>query len=250
MDEKILIGLIGYPVSHSASPQIFECFFDSLNLSNWEYQLFPLEDLLALETLIEQHPNLVGFNVTVPHKINILSHLKTISPQARAIGAVNAVKVTRNGGSFTLEGHNTDYFGFEETLKTLPRRPNSCIILGDGGAAQAVKAVFTQNRIAFKTVSRTPIMGQHSYESLDSLNWNEIDLIVNTTPVGMHPDNESMPDLPIKLIGSKTMAIDLIYNPKQTLFLKNLELNGCFCVNGELMLQKQAEKAWEIFYHS
>lgn len=250
MDEKILIGLIGYPVSHSASPQIFQGFFDTLNLTNWEYQLFPMENLLALETLIQQNTNLVGFNVTVPHKINILSHLKTISPEAQAIGAVNTVKVIRNNGSFDLEGHNTDYFGFEETLKTLPRKPNFGIILGDGGASQAVKAVFTHHKIDFKSVSRTPEIGQLTYESLDSLNWNEVDLIVNTTPVGMHPDNESMPYLPIKLIGSQTMAFDLIYNPKQTLFLKNLELNGCFCVNGELMLQKQAEKAWEIFYHS
>ncbi len=250
MDEKILIGLIGYPVSHSASPQIFQRIFDNLNLSNWEYQLFPMEHLMALDKFIEEQPTLVGFNVTVPHKINILSHLKSLSPQAQAIGAVNTVKITRNAGSFTLEGHNTDYFGFEETLKMLPRKPKSCIILGDGGAARAVKAVFTDYKIDFKTVSRTPKNGQISYESLDSLNWNEVDLIVNTTPLGMHPNVEFMPYLPIKLIGSQTMAIDLIYNPKQTLFLKNLELNGCFCVNGELMLQKQAEKAWEIFYHT
>ena len=250
MDEFFQIGLIGFPVAHSASPKIFENFFAQNQLKNWEYKLFELENLDQLDHLIIRNPNLIGFNVTVPHKINILPFLKFISPEAQAIGAVNTVKVIRNDDAYFLEGHNTDFFGFEETMKTLPRKPCSAIILGDGGSAKSVKAVFNKHKISYLSVSRNPVENQISYSDLEKIDWLTTDLIVQTTPLGMWPEVDKLPNLPYHLIETKTMVIDLIYNPKHTLFLKKIEAKNCFCINGDLMLQKQAEKAWDIFYHS
>ena len=248
MDEIFQIGLIGFPVEHSNSPKIFQQFFDQLNLSNWEYQLFPTETLTHIESFLSNHPRLIGFNVTIPHKITIFPFLSQISPEAKSIGAVNTVKILRENDRIYLEGHNTDYFGFEESLKKLPRKPNSALILGDGGAAKSVKAVLKDYKIPFLSVSRNPSETQLNYSDLENLDWNSTDLLIQTTPLGMWPKVDQLPNLPYHLIASKTMAIDLIYNPKQTLFLKKLESQNCFCLNGELMLQKQAEKAWEIFY--
>jgi shikimate dehydrogenase len=122
--------------------------------------------------------------------------------------------------------------------------------LGDGGAAKAAKAVLTDMQIPFLSVSRIPKSGQLSYEDLNDHKWQEKTLIVQTTPVGMFPNIEDLLNLPYQSIPNSTMAIELIYNPKQTLFLKSLTAKNCFSMNGELMLQKQAEMAWEIFYNS
>ena len=247
MDEFFQIGLIGFPVSHSASPKIFEKFFEQNQLKNWEYKLFELENLEQLDHLIIDNPNLIGFNVTVPHKINILPYLTSISPEAAAIGAVNTVKISRTDKGYFLEGHNTDYFGFEETLNLLPSIPKTAIILGNGGSAKSVKAVLLNRNIQFDVVSRRKDGSQFSYEELDRIDWNEIDLLINTTPVGMYPNVEKYLTIPYMKIGKKTMAIDLIYNPQETLFLKKLKSQGCICFNGSYMLQKQADKAWAIF---
>ncbi len=250
MDEIFQIGLIGFPVNHSASPKIFQHFFEQQGLKNWEYKLFEIENLEQLDHLIRNNQNLIGFNVTVPHKINILQYLTSISLEAKAIGAVNTVKISRTEDGYFLEGHNTDYFGFEETLHLLPKVPQTAIILGNGGSAKSVKAVLKNAKIQFNEVSRTPIENQYSYDELNQIDWNNVDLIINTTPIGMYPNTEKCISIPYSEIPKKTMAIDLIYNPEETVFLKQLKAQGCYCKNGSYMLQKQAEKAWNIFYHS
>ena len=250
MDEVFEIGLIGYPVSHSASPQIFGEIFKNNHITNGSYHLYPIENLENIISFVHEHPNLIGFNVTVPHKQNILPYLTSISEHAQKIGAVNTVKIVRKNSGISLEGHNTDYYGFEASMLNLPKRPNQAIILGDGGAAKAVKAVLTDMQIPFLSVSRNPKLNQLSYPDLDDFNWQENTLLVQTTPVGMFPNVHETLNLPYQLIPNSTIAIDLIYNPKQTLFLKKLNDNGCFCMNGDFMLQKQAEMAWEIFYNS
>lgn len=250
MDEVFEIGLIGYPVSHSKSPLIFDEIFKKNQISNGSYNLYPMETVENIVSFVHEHSTLIGFNVTVPHKQNIIPYLNSISEHAKKIGAVNTVKIVRNDDGLFLEGHNTDYFGFEASLLNLPRLPKQAIILGDGGSAKAVKAVLSDRHIPYLSVSRSPKSDQLSYEDLNVHDWQENTLIVQTTPVGMFPNFEDTLNLPYQLIPNSTMAIELIYNPKQTLFLKKLMANHCYGMNGELMLQKQAEKAWEIFYHS
>jgi shikimate dehydrogenase len=250
MDEVFEIGLIGYPVSHSASPLIFDGIFKKNQILNGSYNLYPMETVENIVPFVQDHPNLIGFNVTVPHKQNIIPYLNSVSEHAKKIGAVNTVKIIRNDDGLFLEGHNTDYFGFEASLLKLSTLPKQAIILGDGGSAQAVKAVLSDRHIPYLSVSRIPKSGQLSYEDLNDHKWQEKTLIVQTTPVGMFPNVHDTLSLPYQLIPNSTIAIDLIYNPKQTLFLKKLKDNGCFCMNGDFMLQKQAEMAWEIFYNS
>ncbi len=247
MGQIFQLGLIGNPVAHSQSPKIFQKFFDNENLPNWKYNLFQLSHVDELPGLLNNNPNLVGFNVTVPFKQSIIPHLNTISNAAKSMNAVNTVKVIRNNGDIFLEGHNTDYFGFLETTKELPSKPQKAIILGNGGSANAVKAVLNDIEIPFITVSRNPTVGQISYGSLLDLTFNEPTLIIQTTPVGMSPKVDVSPVFPFQNLNENVVAIDLIYNPKETLFLKQFKNQGCFCLNGSLMLQKQAEMAWTIF---
>ena len=247
MGQKFQLGLIGNPVAHSQSPKIFQEFFDNETLPNWNYHLFQLSNIDELSRLIISNPNLLGFNVTVPFKQAIIPFLHSISDAAKAMNAVNTVKVIRNNGDIFLEGHNTDYFGFLETTNELPSKPQKAIILGNGGSANAVKAVLKDIEIPFITVSRNPAIGQISYGSLLDLTFNEPTLIVQTTPVGMSPKVDVSPVFPFQNLNKNVVAIDLIYNPKETLFLKQFKNHGCFCLNGSLMLQKQAEMAWTIF---
>lgn len=247
MGQDFQIGLIGKPVAHSQSPKIFQKFFDNENLPNWNYNLFQLSNIDEIRGLLNSNPNFVGFNVTVPFKQAIIPYLNSISDAAREMNAVNTVKVIRENGDIFLEGHNTDYFGFLETTKELPSIPQKAIILGTGGSANAVKAVLNNIGIPFISVSRNPTANQIPYGSLLDLTFNEPTLIVQTTPVGMYPNVEVSPIFPFQNLNQNVMAIDLIYNPEETLFLKQFKNYGCFCLNGSLMLQKQAEMAWTIF---
>ena len=247
MGQNFQVGLIGNPVAHSQSPKIFQKFFDNENLPNWDYNLFQLSHIDELPGLLNSNTNLVGFNVTVPFKQAIIPFLHSISDAAKAINAVNTVKVIRKNGDIFLEGHNTDYFGFLETTKELPSKPQKAIILGNGGSANAVKAVLNNIGVPFVSVSRNPTVNQISYGSLLDITFNDPTLIVQTTPVGMSPKVDVSPIFPFQNLNKNVMAIDLIYNPEETLFLKQFNNHGCFCLNGSLMLQKQADKAWTIF---
>lgn len=247
MGEIFQLGLIGYPVSHSQSPKLFANFFEIDQLENWEYKLFPIETINQLHSFIQSNPNLIGFNVTVPHKQNIIPFLNSISSAAKQIGAVNTVKIIRDGADIFLEGHNTDYHGFMSTLNTLPNAPSHAIVLGNGGSAQAVKASLKEKNIAFSVVSRNPSNSEISYGTLLDMDFPQNTLIINSSPVGMSPNTEAMPIFPYSSINQTMSAIDLIYNPEETLFLKQFKQKGCYIQNGALMLKSQAEKAWQIF---
>lgn len=241
-DQPFLLGLIGNPVEHSRSPQIFERFFSSEGYSHAQYHLFPLNSVHELNELISSQPALMGFNVTIPFKQDILSILHYISPEALSIGAVNTVKIIRNRESKTheLHGYNTDYFGFEASLKELPQKPQKAIVIGTGGSSKAVTAVLKAHEIPFSYVSRS--MGL----TLSETSYSKT-LIVNCTPVGMHPKIDETPLVNLHSFDNTCTLIDLIYNPDQTLIMKQCQKNGIFAMNGKRMLQIQAEKAWSIF---
>ena len=241
-----ILGLIGFPLSHSFSRQYFTEKFKKPGLEDWSYRLFPLADLKELPSLIQQEKDLIGFNVTIPYKIAILDYLDELSPEAEESGAVNTVKIERNDKIF-LRGYNTDIYGFEKSLKSvsLPA-DNKALILGSGGASRAVQFVLRQNGIQYLVVSGKA-GGEHiEYSKLYSIP-HLPSFIVNTTPLGMYPDLSGFPPIPYDRLNHNFLLYDLIYNPEETLFLHKGKEQGCRTKNGLEMLYLQAEKAWEIW---
>lgn len=243
-----LLGLIGNPLSHSRSPELFSEIFLREGLTDWNYQLFPLQNIYELQELLLNNKNLRGLNVTIPFKTAVLPLLNQISSEASAIGAVNTISIRRSGDELQLKGYNTDVFGFEELLiHAGALNVKNALILGSGGAAKAVGYVLKKYTIPHSTVSRNPIKNQIHYNNVNASIIETHDLIINTTPLGMHPNTESFPPIPFQYISSSHIVIDLVYNPESTLFMEKATNYGAKAFNGMIMLHKQAEKAWNIF---
>jgi shikimate dehydrogenase len=245
-----LFGLIGYPLSHSFSQNYFRKKFETEQIQGVDYLNFPLNQIEELQNVIENNPLLNGFNVTIPYKETILQFLNEIDSDAEQIGAVNTVKIIHTSKGKILKGYNTDFYGFNTSLKKLMKGDEKkALVLGYGGAAKAVLYVLKKLGIDVNIASRSnlPIRGSMLYGQINQKLLNEIDIIVNTTPVGMWPGVDKYPDIHYPWIRSNTVAYDLIYNPEKTMFLKLCEKNGAIVKNGLEMLILQAEKAWEIF---
>lgn len=244
--EKVY-GLIGLTISHSFSKTYFEEKFFREGLRDCRYELFPLKKVEDIETLFEENKDLQGLNVTIPYKESVIKHLDEVYPVAKFIGAVNVIKI-RDGKKI---GFNTDSDAFYETAKTwLPEGHNmNALILGTGGSSKAVQKALKKLEIPFKVVSRTKGQGDYTYEDLkrDPAILNQSKLLINTTPLGMHPDTEAMPPIDYDQIGKEHFVYDLIYNPARTLFLQKAEMRGATIKNGLEMLHVQAEKSWEIW---
>jgi len=215
------------------------------DLKEIKYELFPLKSLDELPQLLKKHKDLIGFNVTIPYKNQILNRLTKLSPVATGIGAVNTVKVKRKGALYELEGYNTDIYGFQQTLEEYRIQNKNALIFGDGGAAQAVKHALMNKNITFEVITRNK-SGLH-YKDLTPETIRKYNLLINTTPVGMHPDIENVLPIPEAGITQEHTLIDLIYNPAETSFMKLGKKHGAKVINGALMLEKQAEKALEIW---
>ena len=245
---KSLFGLIGFPLGHSFSKPYFTEKFEQLGLSaTHAYTQFEIP-------AIDQFPSLLGtegikgFNVTIPYKQQIIPYLDEIDPAAARIGAVNTIKVLAKGRT---RGYNTDYFGFQQTLKDWSAysdfRQRKALVLGQGGAAKAVIAAIEDLGISVIKVSRTASNGVLAYEDLSAIMHN-VGLIVNTTPLGMHPNEDSCPPIPYDLLTSQHFLYDIVYNPLETTFLKKGMAHGAGGVHtGIQMLYEQADKAWEIW---
>jgi shikimate dehydrogenase len=240
-------GLIGLTVSHSFSKTYFEEKFFREGLRDHNYQLFPLAKIEEIESLFKETSGLSGLNVTLPYKESVIQFLDEIDPVAERIGAVNVIKVM-NGKHI---GYNTDAAAFTETLeKWLPAKPKfKALILGTGGASKAVQQSLTKMKIPFKTVSRSKGKGYLTYDELNSKPERiaKAHLIVNTTPLGMHPNTEALAPIDYAQLTADHYVYDLIYNPARTLFLQKAEMRGSQIKNGLEMLQIQAEKSWEIW---
>jgi shikimate dehydrogenase len=243
-------GLIGYPLKNSFSENYFNSRFLSLALLDHVYRNFPIEHISGITALLESHPHLQGFNVTIPHKQTIIPYLDELHENAREANAVNCVKISRSrNGEQKLIGYNTDVYGFEMSLLPLieGRKPLQALILGTGGAAKAVAFVLRKHHIVYTFVSRKPGNDALTYEELNPETMASHTLIVNCTPVGMFPDTEVAPLIPYAYITQKHIAYDLIYLPVETLFLKQFREQGATTKNGLEMLHLQAEKSWEIW---
>ena len=240
-----LFGLIGYPLSHSFSKRYFNAKFADEKLEDHYYELFPLQEIEALKQLIGDNPNLKGLNVTIPYKKAVIPYLDIIDTEAEQIGAVNTIQI-KDG---KLTGYNTDVYGFEQSLLKLlkPEIHRAALILGTGGAAQAVAYVLHKNRIPFRYVSRSKLQNNYLTYSELSGQMSSYQIIINTTPLGMSPHIDSKPDLPYEEIGRDHLFYDLVYNPDETAFLSAGKARGAMIKNGLEMLHLQAEKAWEIW---
>ena len=263
------LGLIGHPVSHSKSPEIFREKFDREGFSNASYELFDLPTLDHFDEWIQQQANvdipLIGFNVTVPHKTSVIAYLTKISDEAKAIQAVNTVVISRNkiDQKIELHGSNTDVDGFAKSLeivnemRTEKQNPQSAlqtisdsaitqaIILGNGGSAKAVRHILNQQNISNFTVHRGRIVETNT--PFDAYQIPPNTLIVQTTPVGMWPNIEAHIEFPFNQLNPSHVVIDLIYNPSKTTFMQKCEDRGAITLNGQTMLHAQAETAWQLF---
>ncbi len=246
-------GLLGGKLGHSLSPQIHELFFAYTGRTG-SYELLEteLEDLPArMEQLRGAY---VGCNVTIPHKLHVMPLLDKIAPEAAAIGAVNTIKFTADGAF----GYNTDYFGFGRMLEYngIETAGKTVAVLGTGGAARAVVKYLADKQVQkIFLVTRTPAQcDAHfaqmapmtqviDYQTLAQLSG---DVLINCTPVGMYPRTELAP-VPASVSAAFGASVDLIYNPAQTLFLKQAQAAGHKAVNGLFMLVAQAVAAQEIW---
>lgn len=240
MNDKKKFGLIGRNISYSFSKKYFEEKFLALRLPTYTYDLFDLPELELVEELLKTK-NLRGLNVTIPYKEKIIPYLDELSDEATAIGAVNTISITESGNV----GYNTDAFGFEKTLfKHKKAHQNSALILGDGGAAKAVKYILHKYKIPFKSVSRG---GELTFENLEGKDVADHLIIIHCTPVGTFPKVDECISFPFESLSTEHLVIDLIYNPPLTGFLKKAAQKSATIVNGAYMLEQQAEKAAEIW---
>jgi len=164
---------------------------------------------------------------------------------AKKIGAVNVIKI-QNG---KLKGYNSDYFGFKRALEELLKGDHNltALVLGTGGASKAVITALEDLNIPFQYVSRKASENILAYEQLDSNTVKSNRLLINCTPLGMHPNVDTCPELDYEAISDSHYLFDLVYNPEETLFMEKGLLKGAQVKNGLDMLVYQAEKSWEIW---
>ncbi len=237
-------GLVGYPLTHSFSQKYFTEKFKQLGIADTEYLNFSIPAIAELEGIIARYPGLSGFNITIPHKKNILPYLQEATDAVKRMGACNCVLI--NNGK--LKGYNTDVVGFEQSLQPFLRTDHrSALILGTGGAAAAVEYVLQNLGIEYHFVSRNPAPGQFSYAELNEAIMHQNKLIINTSPLGQFPKEVEFPDIPYQYIGSGHHLFDLIYNPEETAFLQKGKAGGATTQNGYEMLVLQAEESWRIW---
>lgn len=241
--EELLFGLVGYPLAHSFSPKIFSELFSHYKI-NASYQLFPLEFIQQLPDLLIKKPELKGLNVTIPYKKEIIPFLNDYNNVVVQTQSVNTLVIHET----RILGFNTDVIGFEKAIAPLLKpRHNQALILGNGGSAASVKFVLRKLGIEYKIVSRVKTAETITYSELNESDVSNSKLLINTTPLGMHPQIDTFPDILYQYIGPEHLLFDLIYNPDETLFLQKGKANGATICNGLTMLQYQAEAALKIW---
>jgi len=234
-------GIIGRSLGHSFSPEFFASKFKKIR-ADAVYRKFEIGSIEKFSSIVSAEPNLVGLNVTIPYKKEIIPYLDAVSDEVKTIGAVNTVLLK----SGKLYGYNTDVVGFKKSFQSLNLGKTKCLVLGTGGAAQSVYFVLDQLGIEYQKVSRGKSLGDLTYKELDKDILNRFPCIINTTPLGMAP-NKGKPDLPYRFLSEKNTLVDLVYQPRVTPFLEEGLRRGTRIKNGFEMLISQAEASWEIW---
>jgi len=241
-----LYGLIGYPLGHSFSKQYFTEKFEREGLSDCVFEAFPISSIDQFSALLSANPLLKGLGVTISYKEQVLQFVDELSEEVKYIGATNSIKITGN----KLIAYNTDITGFEQSFgKGLQPVHTNALVLGTGGASKAVQYVLTKLGIDFLVVTRKEILkeGFIHYNNIDQKIISGYKIIINCTPVGMSPKENTAPEIPYHLLTTEHYLYDLVYKPARTLFLQKGEEMGATVQNGYDMLLIQAEASWKIW---
>jgi len=260
MKTFIDLGLIGYPIGHSLSPKIHQAAFDSCGLEG-DYSLFPIlpDDQQALRDLLSRirAGEITGLNVTIPHKQNVIPLLDELTSTAKAIGAVNTISM-QNG---KLTGDNTDATGFLadvnnflENRKSKIGNQKSVLVLGAGGSARAVIYALVKDgwdvAVSARRIEQAEELADHyaiRVTHYDNPQSPSLNLLVNTTPVGMSPNADASP-WPENLPFPPDAAVyDLVYNPRETKLVRDARAAGLPATTSLGMLIEQAALAFEIW---
>lgn len=239
-------ALIGSNISYSFSPILHKTIFDHYSI-NATYSIIDNSNLKSILSLIKEN-NIDGFNVTIPFKEEIIPLLDHVSSEALSIGAVNCVKIIND----KTYGFNTDYLGLLDTFKKMQLNLNSknIYILGSGGAAKASwKAVIDCGGnpiIVSRNIKKNDFFKNTSIISYEELESSKGLLLINATPIGTYP-NITLSPVNQRIVENFDFLLDLIYNPKETKFLKDGKFFNKICENGLFMLISQgvnSEKIW------
>lgn len=269
------VGLIGFPVAHSASPRMQNAAFAQVGL-NWRYELWntPREELETRMQMLRDDKAIAGANVTVPHKQNILPFLDDVSEHAKAIGAVNTILKKEN----KRIGDNTDWIGFLNDMRfhgIEPKRIERALVLGAGGSARAIvyalkregANVFIFNRNFTRAESLAKDFDEHAIAFLQShpeqsvagdaktkdvrssevLNLEQVDLIVNCTSAGMSPNEDSSVWSEEVPFPSNSVLYELVYEPRETKLMRQAKATGARVIGGIGMLAEQGAAAFELW---
>lgn len=240
-------GLIGYPLGHSFSIGYHNQRFADEGI-NAKYLNFEIPSIDDLPAVLSQNPELKGLNVTIPYKEKVIPFLDYVSPEARAIGAVNVIRVEHQGKKITLKGYNSDVIGFTQSIEPLLENYHKkALVLGTGGASKAISYGLKSLGLETVYVSRYERPGTIQYGSITPEVVQEYNVIVNCTPLGMFPKTEECPELPYEAMDEKNILYDLIYNPDETLFMRKGAERGATVKNGLEMLLLQAFASWEFW---
>lgn len=238
-----MYGIIGYPLLQTFSPDYFNKKFEALAIPE-TYVRFPLDNIGLLKEVLKKNPGLKGLNVTIPYKQEVIALLDELDDTAQKIGAVNTIRIKKG----RLKGYNTDAIGFGDSLLPLLQpQHNKALVLGTGGASRAVTYALQNLGISCQPVSRNPQDGCWLYTALNENIIREYKLIINTSPLGMTPNEDACPDIPYTALTAEHLLYDLVYHPPETLFLRKGKARGTSVKNGYEMLIGQAEAAWKIW---
>ena len=238
-----VFGLIGHPLTHSFSKQYFDKKFQIESLTNAKFELFDIENIQLIHELIKGS-RLKGLAVTIPYKQQILPFLFYADEIVTSINACNCIKIVDG----KLYGFNTDVIGFEQSfIQHLSANHQQALVLGNGGAAVAIKYVLNKLNISCSLVTRNKSNGSLSYEELNEEIISNHQIIINTTPLGTFPQIESCPDIPYHFITSQHYLFDVVYNPAETSFMQRGKQQKAIVKNGYEMLCLQAEENWRIW---
>lgn len=249
-----IFGIIGYPVAHSRSPELHNAWFRKKHIDA-VYEIFEIEPERLSDFMKVFREKVNGASITIPYKIVIMDYLDEIDPVARKIGAVNTV-INKNG---KLIGYNTDIYGAIKALKDATElKDKKVLLLGAGGAAHAIAyglvdegaavVILDQDFEKSKTLAKKTNARAEKMENLKNVFKKESsDIVINATPVGMHPDFKGQSLVPKELLKPEMVVFDIVYNPLKTKLLTDAEGKGCTIITGDKMLLYQAKKQFELF---
>lgn len=246
MSNRFKFGLVGKDISYSFSKKYFLEKFQELGLNSLKYKNYDIPEIEEFPFIVYQtEDDYGGFNVTIPYKQSIIKYLDEVKGDAKKIGAVNTIKVTDQN---ELIGYNTDVYGFQKSIEPLLKKHHTkALILGTGGASKAVAFALDKLDIKYQFVSRSVSDNGLIYSQLNEQNIKESTVIINCSPIGVHPNIEESPNIPYEFLSESHLLFDLIYNPTKSRFLQEGEKRGALIKNGQEMLELQAEKSWEIW---